>query len=555
MLLPDWGGARLIRPEKSAVRSLSQGFGYVVLWAYLVSPIVIYLILKPRALGDALWLFNGVTTVLWVATLHVLPFRPLTVHLTLLPLYLATAVDLFLLGVFGNRLSSAYFAIILTEAREAPELLSAYLGPIVLSVFVLAVVLAVGLRSIRHAHAPRRFRAMLIFVILLLGAYGALFMRNMLTSQTSWQHNLIDVAGKEMSSPVGAVFQFGVTQYLFARYADMLKQRTAHRFEARQTLPVGNDELVLWVVGESSRPMNWQLFGYQRPTNPLLRNTDGIVRLPHLRTTAASTSVAVPSMLSLRSIDHWDAIMSERSVVSAFNEAGFETWWLSAQEVDGWGGPIPHIAAEASRRRYFDRVYDEEMLPALRQIVSSPGKSGKTFIIVHTKGSHFDFKRRYPPEFTRFDSGNTDRRSVLVDAYDNSILYTDWFLAQVIEILQDSKRKAVLLYASDHGENLLDDERQLFGHALSTEFDLGTVGLLWFSQEYASLRADHLKALQQNADKPISLGDLPHAMLHLSGIEARGLDLTRSLFNPDYQQRPQLFRHRTGEYMTEPIKY
>jgi glucan phosphoethanolaminetransferase (alkaline phosphatase superfamily) len=529
--------------------------GFLLLWAYLASPIVFYMLRNPsHALNDVLWLFNALTTLLWVGFLQFAPWRPLRLHLFMLPLYLATAVDLFLVGVFGNRLSSSYISIMLTEAQEAPELLSAYLWPIIASALLLTGTLAVGLRHIRNAPPLHRTKLMLGCLIALLVVYGAAFGRNMKANATDWQNNLLDVVGKEMSSPVGAVFQFGLTLHSFAQYSEMRAQRSSHSFGARQTAPSADNEIVIWVVGESSRPMNWQLFGYERPTNPLLQKTHGLVLLPDLRTTAATTSYAVTSMFSLRPIDQWDNILAERSVLSAFSEAGFKTWWLSTQEVDNWGGPIPHVAAEASSRRYFERSHDAALIPALREIAMSKGDTHKTFVVVHTKGSHFDFKRRYPAEFDRFKSGKTDRRSVLVDSYDNSILYTDWLLAQIIEILQQSKRKAVLVYASDHGENLLDDDRQLFGHALSTKFDLASAGFLWFSPEMKSLRAQHLKVLDQNAGKPLSISDLPHSMLHFSGIAARGLDLSRSIFSADYKTQPQLFRHRTGELLVTPIQ-
>ena len=96
-------------------------------------------------------------------------------------------------------------------------------------------------------------------------------------------------------------------------------------------------------------------------------------------------------------------MQAQKSVVSAFNEAGFKTYWLSTQDVDGWSGLVPHVAAEAATVRYFSQSFDGVLLNEFREILDKePRGNSKLFIVLHTKGSHFDYKRRYPLEFAHF---------------------------------------------------------------------------------------------------------------------------------------------------------
>ena len=90
--------------------------------------------------------------------------------------------------------------------------------------------------------------------------------------------------------------------------------------------------------------------------------------------------------------------------------------------------------------------------------------SENLFIVFHTYGSHFNYKERYPEEFAKFQPANATEveyknKDQLINAYDNSVLYTDYFLHSLIGILKNSGADATMIYSPDHGEDLLDDSR------------------------------------------------------------------------------------------------
>ncbi len=296
------------------------------------------------------------------------------------------------------------------------------------------------------------------------------------------------------------------------------------------------------------------MFGYARDTSPRLRAKTGIIMFPMMMTTAPETQIAVPSMLSLQPITDWPSVQAQKSVVSAFNEAGFKTYWLSTQGVDEWSGIIPQMAAEAGTVRYFSQSFDGALLNEVREIVDmEPTGHRKLLIVLHVKGSHFEYDRRYPSEFAHFVTPHGTRRNNIVDAYDNSILYTDWFLSELISMLSARNTHTALLYASDHGENLLDDDRQLLGHTRGTEYDLSTSSFIWLSEEVRKRHPTWVSNLEHHATLPLSLSNLSHSMLELADIHAPALDLRMSVFNSTFVLHPRSYL-MGGEVRREPTE-
>ena len=525
------------RPERPTV----QWVALLAMWLFLLSPVLLQPFLGGgRGRLDLLYLFNLVPSLLWAAALHLAVRRPLLQHLLLAPFYLTTTIDLFLMGAFGSRLSSGYVSIALTDHSETSEFLSAYARPVALAVLALALVYLPGLYAIRHLRKRRSPRLAALAAGLLAAIYLTIAGRGLWHGGVTAQRSVLDMVGKEMSAPFGVVFQAGLALHLRAESSELRAQRDRFTFGA--TKPASpDDEAYVWVIGESSRPQNWSLFGYQRDTTPRLRATPGIIAFKDMLSTAPHTAYAVPSMLSLRPITDWDSITAQKSIVGAFNEVGFKTYWLSAQEADSWGGLIPQLAAEATRRRYFDRSFDGAMLDEFHAILDQAPRPGKLFIVLHTKGSHFEYSRRYPSEFSRFATRGASQRDQLVDTYDNSIVYTDWFLSELIGALSKRHTRAALIFASDHGENLLDDASQLFGHALGNRYDLPTAAFIWLSDSLRQTRAAQLHNAELHAAQPLSLSNLPHSLLDLADIDAKGLDKRMSVFSASFEQHPRSY--------------
>jgi heptose-I-phosphate ethanolaminephosphotransferase len=121
-------------------------------------------------------------------------------------------------------------------------------------------------------------------------------------------------------------------------------------------------------------------------------------------------------------------------------------------------------------------------------------------------------------------------------------LYTDWFLNEIIGDLAKIDGRSTLIYASDHGENILDEGSNLFGHEIGTQYDLRTAAFVWLSPQAIESAPAAVKFLNKHRENPLSLSDLSHSFLDFAGIEASGLDKTRSLFRSEFVTRSRWYR-------------
>lgn len=181
-----------------------QKLTHLGMWIYLLSPMFFLLFYNSsRGFGDLLYLYNLWTSLLWVFILYFLFNRPLYVHAFLLPLYLTTAVDLFLIGVFGGRFSSSFFYIALTDNSDTYEFFRVYARPIILSIAMMLCIYIGGLYAIRHIRHNYSRKIGMGFIFLLIFTYSAAFMIDLRKGFTLSQ-STVDVFSKELGSPMGA---------------------------------------------------------------------------------------------------------------------------------------------------------------------------------------------------------------------------------------------------------------------------------------------------------------------------------------------------------------
>ncbi len=522
-----------------------SGAALAVLAAFLLSPPFYYRVAGGEAgrAVDAAFVWSVAMSGLWVLALHASFRRPVVLHLLLAPVYLLVATDLFLIHHFGSRLTTSYLSIIITDHSDAGEFVHAYARPLATGVALLAGTWGLCTWAIRRVRIDwPRYTGWAALGLLVLG-YGTAVVRQMRTHGMPASRAILDVASHDYSSPVGPLSQLGVTLAILADNGRFLDARRSFSFGAAK-LPGDAPEVYVLVIGESARPDRWSLNGYARETTPRLARTPNLVSFSNVVTTSPSTAVAVPSMLSLAPVTDWPAIQSQKSVIGAFREAGFHTWWLSAQEVSHWGGIIPLVAEEAHGRRYHDRSLDQALVDELRRILSDPARPPRLLVVLHTRGSHFEFSRRYPAEYRVFPEGATTRAEYLSNTYDNSVLYTDRILSDMIGAVAALKVRSAVVFVSDHGENLLDDERQIFGHSIGNEYDLPTAAFAWWSDELAAADPGKVDAARRARGAPLTVAHFSHSLLDLAGIDARGLDLGKSVFGDRLRPEPRFFLAR-----------
>lgn len=119
--------------------------------------------------------------------------------------------------------------------------------------------------------------------------------------------------------------------------------------------------------------------------------------------------------------------------------------------------------------------------------------------------------------------------------YDNSILYTDYVLNEIIKNF--SQEDAIILYISDHGEELFNEINN-FTHA-NTQEGLEIPFIVWCSERFKEKHFEKYKSIQNAKHKPFMTDDLIHTILDLCDIESKDYDKKRSLFNKNYEEKRQ----------------
>lgn len=344
--------------------------------------------------------------------------------------------------------------------------------------------------------------------------------------------------------PVNVIYNSAaaVNRTIFiAEYHTTSRNFTYYAYSTRDTLP---REVYVMVIGETSRAGNWQLAGYDRHTNPMLSSRPGVIFFNHAVTESNTTHKSVPMIMSYLDADTFgDSIYSTKGIFTAFNEAGFSTAFISNQMRNR--SFIEFFGNEADTVEYISDgsgpQFDGELLPLLRQVITDH-PNDKLMIVLHTYGSHFNYKERYPREDAFFlpddhSEASVDNRDELINAYDNTIRYTDKFLDSVISTLDSLDCPTALLYLSDHGEDIFDDERHRFLHASPspTFRQVHVPMMLWTSPAHRLLYPElsNLAALRANEQISSTTSAFP-TMLSIAGVDSPYRqavhDLTDSLF-------------------------
>lgn len=309
--------------------------------------------------------------------------------------------------------------------------------------------------------------------------------------------------------------------------------------DAHEVGPRHKQELIILVVGETARADRFSLNGYARDTNPQLRMQD-VVSFSHVSSCGTSTGESVPCMFSVMKRDKFDReeALHMENALDVLYEHGVQVLWRDNNS-DSKGVAV-RMRYENFKSPTLNPVCDEEcrdigMLSGLDQFIAA--NSGRDMLIVlHQMGNHGpEYYRRYPQAFERFtptcksNELSACSREEIDNAYDNAILYTDYFLSQVIDFLKqyDGQFETAMLYVSDHGESL--GEHGIYLHAapylIAPEEQTHIPVIAWMGKHF-DFNIDQLKPYR---DYPLSHDDLFCMLLIGYEIDAKTCEGRRNI--------------------------
>jgi glucan phosphoethanolaminetransferase (alkaline phosphatase superfamily) len=342
-------------------------------------------------------------------------------------------------------------------------------------------------------------------------------------------------AGVALNPVIGSLMFFGMQ---LPRAHGELKGSLVVKtpFHAHRT--GSGEEVHVLIVGESARRASWSAYGYARVTTPYLdqlKKGGEAIFLRDAMSDANLTLLAVPMILT--GIRPQELAAQQRlggTLLDLAKEAGYTTSWLVNQDVGVstlLGISADHLEYPPDLREglFGRRALDETLLPAYRREIARTGQA--RLIGMHVMGSHWEYYLRYPKNLQRFGSpqrlsmltsATTSRSMVadLMDAYDNSVLYTDWFLQQVIEQARTLQVPATVTFIPDHGEASPNLDGGAVGHGAAhyvpAEFEIPA--LIWVNAAYRKAHPEKVAALEANASKEIRSHDVFYTVADLMGI-------------------------------------
>lgn len=447
-----------------------------------------------------------------------------------------------------------------THWREASEFVTGIVAYAVLASVAIAVAgiaLYARLRSkdLRWRHRSRWYALLGMFIVAAVTA-----------AQAGGWHNLIarraDAAmqgGGEIATPLERTLERSYPLGLVVRWNEFDERRRraveaaarASGFRFGATAGDGAATVVL-VIGESMRADHLGLNGYHRETTPELSKVASLYSFRHATAAAGATRESIPYLLTRRTLgvdpDKW---LAERSIVSAFREAGFSTWWISTQApVGALEDSSAVIAEESANKRYVNpagharrAALDEATIPVLAEALRDG--AARRFVVVHLLQAHWDYRLRYPSGLGPFQPSGTDgeiwsiysrsQRVPIVNAYDNAVHYADRVLARIIETLQSTGQSVGLVYMSDHGQTLFEGRCLSGSHAVPSRTVFEVPLLIWVSPAFRERFPDKVAALAGNLERPVTAESVFPTLAELGGLEFDGSKRQLSLANATYK--------------------
>lgn len=449
------------------------------------------------------------------------------------------AFQIVLLYLFGNSIiaTDMFTNLVTTNPNEANELLANIYPAILIVGAIYLPILYLATREIakrrvfsRKLRKIFRYTGLAIFTLGLLALWQAY-------RTSDGKHVLRDEI-----FPINVCYNACLASSEFRKTVRHEEFTADFHFEAERTDSIPGREIYIYIIGEASRAMNWQLYGYERETNPRLSQIEDLHLFTNILTQNNTTHKSVPLLLSSINTDEHEQLFHRKGLPALFNEAGFESWFISNQSPQG--AMIDNLAEDVDNLIYVDDPrFDIQLLAEMKHAIEW-SRSDKLFFILHCYGSHFSYNQRYPRKGAYYTPDpdvaiRKKHKTMLLNGYDNSVRYTDFFLAETIDYLRSLDNTATaLLYCSDHGEDLMDDSRNRFLHAspTTTAYQLYVASFCWFSERYLTYHPEKIASAEKLSHAPATTHAMYHTIADMASIKGRFVDQTASLVNPAFDE-------------------
>ena len=470
--------------------------------------------------------------------------------------------DIFLLHKFDNALQADMIQIVMgTNLSEAKEFLSNYVltFPVIVGVIffiALLVIVSKALKKFFYTRSEERLRRFSVDLAIIF-----------LPMILFWSGIVIYAVANILFTQTKIIFQqttLGRNIYLCAKAFDLIGDEPKilaemdSQAESEKILTDNSSvPYVVFILGEATTRNHMSLYGYKLPTTPLLdlRNERGeIFRLNDTISCANYTWAAMEKIFTFTEKDNAVEWYKHANILDIVRRANYHTVWLSNQSPLGLWGCIGKIYAERCDEEFFveekeeisfERKFDAAILPALDEYISRI--HGKNFLVIHLFATHGTYRERYPAEFSKFTPDDEDKPTLegkkITAEYDNAVLYNDFIINEIIRRFED--KNAVIIYISDHGQEVFENGREFAGHSMEESGNRSMIeipAIIWCSQKFRQSYPEKISALNAALDRPYRTDYLIHTLLDLLDIRTTSFDPTKSILNAEFDSsRPRIY--------------
>lgn len=322
-----------------------------------------------------------------------------------------------------------------------------------------------------------------------------------------------------------------------------------HLTEQAKPLPT----TVVIVIGESTNRLHMGLYGYHRDTNPKLSSIRNELRVfDNVFSSRPNTIESLQQVLTFANQHHPELYKTKPSLMAIMKQAGYRTYWVSNQQtLTARNTMLTTFAKQADQQVFLNTSrqqnaysFDEKVLAPYTEILNR--KDEKKLIVVHLLGTHMKYAYRYPPAFDVFHDGLGLPKGIsaeqieTVNAYDNAVRYNDSIVYALIDRLKNKQQHSLLVYFSDHGEDVYDSAQHDFqgrNEASPTYAMYAIPFVVWHSPNWVNA---HLLASPDKWHRQFDNAEFIYAFSDLMGLRYDGFLPHESLVNEAFLEDPIL---------------
>ncbi|EAL3606531.1 phosphoethanolamine--lipid A transferase [Campylobacter coli] len=296
---------------------------------------------------------------------------------------------------------------------------------------------------------------------------------------------------------------------LYRYYVRFVKTKPEFKTIANDAYRENNHtkKLLVLVVGETARAANYSLGGYAKNDTNFYTKKDNVVFFDNFSSCGTATAVSLPCMFSLSKRQNYSSSEYQENVMDILQKTGVKASWI-----DNNSGGCKGVCDRLSDKQQLSSDWDENLLPFLKERLGN--LDTQNIIVLHLQGSHGPaYYKRYPSEFKKFiptcDTNELSKcdSEALINTYDNTLLYTDYLLSEIIKLLKEKKDyESSLIYLSDHGESLGENGIYLHGmpYAIAPSYQTHIPVIFWSNDKKLMMTAQNHKGLKLSQDNLFS---------------------------------------------------